>query len=166
MSFRKKLIVLLVCLSIVPILALRTFGIHNVHLFADEVAHQVDLNFQKSSELRFNGIFQRHQQLLTQTFEKLETAFLFQTYEARRLLQTTSGCQRFTPDTNGPGPYDLVLSETTMGPPAVLHQVYSARNRVQEKTEVAGLLDAIRERTRRVEILTAYFSRCLFSPRR
>lgn len=123
---------MLVCLSILPILALRTFGIHNVRLFADEVAHQINMNDQKSSELRFNAIFQRHQQWLTQTFEKLETALLFQTYEARRLLQATSRCQPFTTDTKEPVPADRVLSDSGTGPSIARHQIYGARNRKPE----------------------------------
>ncbi|MBL0713104.1 MAG: SpoIIE family protein phosphatase [Desulfosarcina sp.] len=124
MSFRQKLIILLVCLSIVPIVALRAFGIHNVHLFANEVTQQVNLNYRKSSELRFNAIFQRHKQLLTRTFEKLETALLFQTYEARRSLQAPSGCVRLDPEENDQRRYDLVSGDSAMDPPGTMHHVY------------------------------------------
>ena len=109
MSFRKKLIILLVCLSILPILALRAFGIHNVHLFADEVIRQVNLNSQKSNDLRFNAVAQHHQKRISQTFEKLESALLFQTYEARRLLREVNQCQ----------PFDPVAAAPPLSPPAL-----------------------------------------------
>jgi len=127
MSFRKKLIILLVCLSIVPILALRTFGIHNVHLFADEVIRQVNLNYQKSSDLQFNAVAQHHQKRIGQTFEKLESALLFQTYEARRLLRTASGCQPFKPAAETSPPSSPALTQAVPEAPDALHLVYGGK---------------------------------------
>jgi len=124
MSFRKKLIILLVCLSILPILALRAFGIHNVHLFADEVIRQVNLNTQKSSDLRFNAVAQHHEKRISQTFEKLESALLFQTYEARRLLREVSQCQPFDPVAATPPLSPPALAEHTPEAPDARHLVY------------------------------------------
>ena len=42
MKYRWKLLILLVTLSIVPIVALRTFGIHNVHKMVDSIIIQVN----------------------------------------------------------------------------------------------------------------------------
>jgi len=145
MNFRKKLILLLVCLSIAPMLVLRAFGIHNVHLFADEVTRQVNLNHQKSSELRFNTILQGHQQLLSQTFEKLESALLFQTYEARRLLRTASGCRRYTPDADHTKRYDRVADHTPPPPSGFRHHVYVAHDRMKDHdAPVYSALSALR----------------------
>ncbi len=124
MSFRKKLIILLVCLSILPILALRAFGIHNVHLFADEVIRQVNLNTQKSNDLRFNAVAQHHQKRISQTFEKLESALLFQTYEARRLLREVNQCQPFDPVAAAPPLSPPALTERTPDAPDARHLVY------------------------------------------
>jgi len=127
MSFRKKLIILLVCLSIAPILALRTFGIHNVHLFADEVIRQVHLNYQKSSDLQFNAVAQHHQKRIGQTLEKLETALLFQTYEARRLLRTASGCQPFKPVAAAAQLSSPALTQAVPEAPDTLYLVYGGK---------------------------------------
>ena len=124
MGFRKKLIILLVCLSIVPILALRAFGIHNVHLFADEVIRQVNLNAQKSNDLRFNAVAKHHQKRISQTLEKLETALLFQTYEARRLLRQVSPCQPFDPVAAVPPLSPPALTEHAPGTPDARHLVF------------------------------------------
>ena len=48
MSFRKKLMVLLIGLSILPILALRTFGIHNAKMIATAMMDAV-ASFQAGS---------------------------------------------------------------------------------------------------------------------
>ena len=40
MKFRWKLLMLLLALSILPIVGLRAFGIHNVHLMADALTAQ------------------------------------------------------------------------------------------------------------------------------
>jgi sigma-B regulation protein RsbU (phosphoserine phosphatase) len=128
MSFRKKLIILIVCLSIAPILALRAFGIHNVHLFADEVIRQVHLNHQKSAELRFNAVAQHHQKRIGRTLEQLETALLFQTYEARRLLRAVSHCQLFKSAGALPPPSPPMLSEKAPGEPNALHRVYGVQD--------------------------------------
>jgi sigma-B regulation protein RsbU (phosphoserine phosphatase) len=42
MKYRWKLIILLMAISIVPIIGLRTFGIHNVHKMADSIVTQVE----------------------------------------------------------------------------------------------------------------------------
>jgi sigma-B regulation protein RsbU (phosphoserine phosphatase) len=131
MNFRKKLFLLLVGLAIAPLLALRAFGIHNVHLFADEITRQVHLNDQKTSELQFNAILQRHRQAVSQTFEKLETALLFQTYEARRLLREASGCRRYGKDTNSPTRYDLAKANAAAGSPGARHHIYTGRDRAK-----------------------------------
>ena len=116
--------VLLIGLSILPILALRTFGIHNVRLFADEVIRQVNLNQQKNSELRFSAIVQHHRKRLSQTLEKLETALLFQTYEARRLLRETSACAPYGPAASHQHLMHLASSEKGPVAAGALHQIY------------------------------------------
>ena len=41
MKFRWKLLMLLLALSILPIVGLRAFGIHNVHLMADALSTRI-----------------------------------------------------------------------------------------------------------------------------
>jgi sigma-B regulation protein RsbU (phosphoserine phosphatase) len=140
MSFRKKLIILLACLSIAPILALRAFGIHNVHLFADEVIRQVHFNHQKSAELRFNAVVQHHQKRISRTLEQLETALLFQAYEARNLLRAVSGCQPFKPLAAIPPQAPPVLTENAPGAPGALYRVYGTQS------DLPGNADPVIER--------------------
>lgn len=108
MRFRTKIVLLLICLSIVPIVALRAFGIYNVRLFAEEVRSQVEGNSRKSAELRFGAIMQTHRQLMAQTFQKLDMALLFQAYEARRLLFSEVLCQNGTPRASTPEHFETV----------------------------------------------------------
>ncbi len=42
MKFRWKLLMLLLALSILPIVGLRAFGIHNVHLMADALTARIE----------------------------------------------------------------------------------------------------------------------------
>jgi sigma-B regulation protein RsbU (phosphoserine phosphatase) len=53
MKFRWKLLMLLLALSILPIVGLRAFGIHNVHLMADALtAHIEKLQMDDAQEIR------------------------------------------------------------------------------------------------------------------
>lgn len=93
MRFRHKIVLLLICLAIVPIVVLRAFGIHNVRLFAEEIQTQVDNSFRKDAELQIGTIVQNHRQLMAQILQELEMALFFQAFEAHRLLVSEIPCR-------------------------------------------------------------------------
>ena len=51
MKFRWKLLILLLSISIIPIVGLRTFGIHNVRIMSKALVAQVELNQEREARL-------------------------------------------------------------------------------------------------------------------
>ncbi len=86
MKFRWKLLVLLLGISSVPVVSLRTFGIHNVHLMSDALVAEVQKRRIDEANHRL--------QLATKDFSKnigtirkqVEMALFYQLFELRRIL--------------------------------------------------------------------------------
>jgi sigma-B regulation protein RsbU (phosphoserine phosphatase) len=56
MSYRWKLLIMLLAISIVPVVGLRTFGIHQVHVMADTLIAQVNKNQSEDETNRPSGL--------------------------------------------------------------------------------------------------------------
>ncbi|MFZ7125354.1 MAG: SpoIIE family protein phosphatase [Desulfobacterales bacterium] len=83
MRFRWKLLILLLCLSILPIVLLRTFGIHNVRRIGAELAEQARQNAVDLSRLRTQELLGMHGSLLHQIVAQLEMAMVLQAHATR-----------------------------------------------------------------------------------
>jgi len=88
MKFRWKLLILLLVISIIPIVSLRTFGIHNVRLMAEAVVSQVKEKQIDNARHRLQLVINDYSKSIRTSREQVEMALFYQTYEARRLLQT------------------------------------------------------------------------------
>ncbi len=87
MKYRWKLLILLLCISIVPVVSLRTFGIHNVRLMAEAL---IDRNRQKQEDevaAKLHLLIQDYSRALETIREKAEMALYFQTFGMSRLLK-------------------------------------------------------------------------------
>jgi sigma-B regulation protein RsbU (phosphoserine phosphatase) len=88
MKFRWKLLILLLAISIVPVVSLRIFGIHNVHLMAEALFSQVKAKQIDDARHRLQLLINEYSKAIRATREQVEMALFYQTMEARSLLQT------------------------------------------------------------------------------
>jgi sigma-B regulation protein RsbU (phosphoserine phosphatase) len=90
MKFRWKLLILLLVISIIPVVSLRTFGIQNVRLMADDLISQIKEEQTRDARHRLQLVMEDYSKIIRTSREQAEMALFFQTFEARRILQTTS----------------------------------------------------------------------------
>jgi sigma-B regulation protein RsbU (phosphoserine phosphatase) len=88
MKFRWKLFILLLVISIVPIISLRTFGIHNVHLMAEALFSQVKEKQIDDARHLLQLVIDDYSKAIRTAREQVEMTLFYQTIQARNLLQT------------------------------------------------------------------------------
>lgn len=88
MKFRWKLLILLLTISIVPIVGLRTFGIQNVRLMADALISQVKGKRLDDARHRLQLVISEYSKVIRTSRNQAEMALFYQTFEVRRILQT------------------------------------------------------------------------------
>jgi hypothetical protein len=92
MKFHWKLLILLLAISIIPIVGLRTFGIHNVRIMSKALIAQVELNQEREVKSRLLMLMEGYSNILGKTREKVELALAFQMFEVKRgILQNHPG---------------------------------------------------------------------------
>jgi sigma-B regulation protein RsbU (phosphoserine phosphatase) len=84
MKFRWKLLILLLAISIIPIVGLRTFGIHNVRIMSKALIAQVELNQEREVKNRLRMLMEGYSNILAKTREEVEMALAFQMFEVKR----------------------------------------------------------------------------------
>ena len=84
MRFRWKLLILLLAVSIVPIVGLRTFGIHNVRIMSKALIAQVELNQEREVKSRLLMLMEGYSGILGKIREEVEMALAFQMFEVKR----------------------------------------------------------------------------------
>ena len=84
MKFRWKLLILLLTLSIIPIVGLRTFGIHNVRIMSKALIAQVELNQEREVKSRLLMLMEGYSNILGKIREEVEMALAFQMFEVKR----------------------------------------------------------------------------------
>ena len=86
MKFRWKLLVLLLALSILPIVGLRAFGIHNVHLMADALSTRIKNHRSTMPIADLRQLLDVYARSIAKSREQVEMALFFQAYELERSL--------------------------------------------------------------------------------
>jgi sigma-B regulation protein RsbU (phosphoserine phosphatase) len=84
MKFRWKLLILLLAISIIPIVGLRTFGIHNVRIMSKALIAQVELNQESEVKSRLLTLMEGYSNILGKIREEVEMALAFQMFEVKR----------------------------------------------------------------------------------
>jgi sigma-B regulation protein RsbU (phosphoserine phosphatase) len=88
MKFRWKLLILLLVISIIPIVSLRTFGIQNVRLMAEALISQIKGKQINDARHRLQLVINEYSKVIRTSREQAEMALFYQTFEVRRILQT------------------------------------------------------------------------------
>jgi sigma-B regulation protein RsbU (phosphoserine phosphatase) len=84
MKFRWKLLILLLSISIIPIVGLRTFGIYNVRIMSKALVAQVELNQEREAESRLLALMEGYSNTLGKIRNEVEMALAFQMFEVKR----------------------------------------------------------------------------------
>ena len=84
MKFRWKLLILLLAISIIPIVGLRSFGIHNVRIMSKALIAQVELNQEKEVKSRLLMLMEGYSNILGNIRKEVEMALAFQMFEVKR----------------------------------------------------------------------------------
>ena len=84
MKFRWKLLILLLSISIIPIVGLRTFGIHNVRIMSKALVAQVELNQEREARSRLLTLMEGYSGILGKIRDEVEMALAFQMFEVKR----------------------------------------------------------------------------------
>lgn len=87
MTYRSKLLILLCCISVVPVIWLRTFGIHNVHVMAREISDQVRLSQNMEAENQLNRILGNLLKTVQSAREQTELMILAQAHEVENKIR-------------------------------------------------------------------------------
>lgn len=98
MKYRWKLLILLMLISILPIIGLRTFGIHNVHRMADALAAQLRESQHKDARGRMLQWIGNFRQSLEIKRQQVEMALAQQAMEVRRRLDGVTGQEAMSTD--------------------------------------------------------------------
>ncbi len=97
MRFRWKLLILLLTLSIIPIIGLRSFGIHNVRIMSKALIAQVELNQEKEVKSRLLMLMEGYSNTLGKIRKEVEMALAFQMFEVKRgILQNIPAGEKKT----------------------------------------------------------------------
>jgi len=87
MKYRYKLLILLLAVSIVPVVSLRTFGIHNVQMMADDLVAQVKSKQETDARQRLRLLVSNYTRSIQTSREQVEMALFYQAAAFRRLLE-------------------------------------------------------------------------------
>jgi hypothetical protein len=90
MKYRWKLLILLLCISIIPVISLRIFGTHNVHLMAEALIDQIRLKQENEVAGKLHILIQDYSRTIETIREKVEMAVFFQTFGITRILPDTT----------------------------------------------------------------------------
>ena len=95
MRFRWKLLILLLAISIIPIVGLRTFGIHNVRIMSKALVVQVELNQEREARSRLLTLMEGYSNTLGKIRDEVEMALAFQMFEVKRgVLQNIRAAEK------------------------------------------------------------------------
>ena len=86
MKFRWKLLILLLAISIIPIVGLRSFGIHNVRIMSKALIAQVELNQEREVKSRLLMLMEGYSNTLGKIRKEVEMALAFQMFEVKRSI--------------------------------------------------------------------------------
>ncbi len=86
MRFRWKLLILLIVIALVPVLVMRTFGVHGLRRLGAELVSQTSENLVVSAQKQLHLVVDSYSQMLWQGREQLELALLVQAKEVERAL--------------------------------------------------------------------------------
>ncbi len=89
MKYRWKLLILFLLISIVPVIGLRSFGMHNVHLMADALKEKVREARRQGAVNRLHMVISEYARTLESIREQVEMALFSQAFEAERSLAVT-----------------------------------------------------------------------------
>ena len=87
MKFRWKLLLLLLGITIVPVVSLRTFGIHNVHLMSKALVEEVRKRQAEDADHRLRLAINDYSKNIGTVRKQVEMALFYQLLEIRRILQ-------------------------------------------------------------------------------
>ncbi|GEM_PF-1315489 len=99
MKFRWKLLILLTVMSILPVIAQRTYGIHNVLKMADSLLNQLEQSRKEEAVNRLGLLAGQFSRSIARSREQVEMALFFQALEARQILENAPGV---TPKSHNP----------------------------------------------------------------
>ena len=88
MKFRWKLLILMLVISIIPVVSLRTLGIQTVRLMAGALISQVKEKQIDDARHRLQLVMDDYSKVIRTSREQAEMALFYQTFEVRRILQT------------------------------------------------------------------------------
>ncbi len=136
MKYRWKLLILLLCISIAPVISLRIFGIHNVHLMAEALIEQIRQKQEDAVAGRLHNLIQDYSRAIETIREKVEMALFFQTFAITRILPADK-----VPGSRNPGPLSSGPSALTSfgGNSQQCFSVPDGINEKQAKTDIAVL---------------------------
>jgi sigma-B regulation protein RsbU (phosphoserine phosphatase) len=77
MKFRWKLMLVMLAVSILPIIVLRTFGIHNVQAMADALANEVQANRMRAAETNIQAVLKGFDEAMNLERERMGMALAF-----------------------------------------------------------------------------------------
>ena len=86
MRFRWKLLILLIVIAMVPVLVMRTFGVHGLRLLGTELVSRTSENLVVGAQQQLHLVVDSYSQMLWQGREQLELALLVQAKEVERAL--------------------------------------------------------------------------------
>ncbi len=86
MKYRWKLLILFLLISIIPVIGLRSFGIHNVHLMADALKEKVREAHRQEAVNRLHMVVNEYTRTLESVRDQLEMALFSQAFEVERSL--------------------------------------------------------------------------------
>ena len=112
MKFRWKLLILLLMISIIPVVSLRTFGIQNVRSMAEALISQVKEKQTDAARHRLQLVIDDYSKVIRTGREQAEMALFYQTFEMRRVLQTETLPSGPSNPCPGADAHDTVSNET------------------------------------------------------
>lgn len=86
MKFRWKLLILFMLIAIVPVVGLRSFGIHNVHLMADALTRQIRQTHDDHTRMLLEVLTDGYTRMLARVRQQVELALDFQVLALQRSL--------------------------------------------------------------------------------
>jgi sigma-B regulation protein RsbU (phosphoserine phosphatase) len=89
MKYRWKLLILLLAMSILPVIGLRTFGIHNVRMMAGAITQQVEINQAANVHSRLRLLSRSYREVIGRYREQIEMALLLQAFALRQILDAS-----------------------------------------------------------------------------
>ena len=107
MKFRWKLLLLMLAVSILPIVILRTFGIHNVQTMADALSDEVQANRLAAARNDIQSLLKSFGEALNMERERISMALFFLSDSVRQAVP-----QPAHDDGRLPAPADFPPSQT------------------------------------------------------